>query len=170
MGEQQRFAKLFRTMQLNSTLFGMVILQIKPQLERVLNLPFDSLTKEIKLTQQLMELFIEYQIPPDLLSYDSNTDLSPSTETTSGTETKVSFGSTNTSSSASASTAISAVKQHVKEIYSILNEKQDDEIEQQLKERVSRDLQGQQSFGGGGGGMFGGGGFGGFGGGGAGFG
>jgi hypothetical protein len=32
--EQQRFAKLFRTMQLNSTLFGMVILQIKPQLER----------------------------------------------------------------------------------------------------------------------------------------
>ena len=100
-----------------------------------------------------MELFIEYQIPPDLLSYDSNTDLSPSTETTSGTETKVSFGSTNTSSSASASTAISAVKQHVKEIYSILNEKQDDEIEQQLKERVSRDLQGQQqSFGGGGGG------------------
>jgi hypothetical protein len=123
----------------------------------VLNLPFDSLTKEIKLTQQLMELFIEYQIPPDLLSYDSNTDLSTSTETTSGTETKVSFGSTNTSSSASASTAISAVKQHVKEIYSILNEKQDDEIEQQLKERVSRDLQGQQSFGGGGGGMFGGG-------------
>ena len=118
----------------------------------VLNLPFDSLTKEIKLTQQLMELFIEYQIPPDLLSYDSNTDLSPSTETTSGTETKVSFGSTNTSSSASASTAISAVKQHVKEIYSILNEKQDDEIEQQLKERVSRDLQGQQGFGGGGGG------------------
>ena len=154
----------------------------------VLNLPFDSLTKEIKLTQQLMELFIEYQIPPDLLSYDSNTDLSPSTETTSGTETKVSFGSTNTSSSASASTAISAVKQHVKEIYSILNEKQDDEIEQQLKERVSRDLQGQQqsfggggggntgSFGFGGGGNSGGGGFGstgntgGFGGGGAGFG
>ena len=136
----------------------------------VLNLPFDSLTKEIKLTQQLMELFIEYQIPPDLLSYDSNTDLSPSTETTSGTETKVSFGSTNTSSSASASTAISAVKQHVKEIYSILNEKQDDEIEQQLKERVSRDLQGQQqsmgdnnmfsSFGFGGGGNSGGGGFG----------
>lgn len=102
-----------------------------------------------------MELFIEYQIPPDLLSYDSNTDLSPSTETTSGTETKVSFGSTNTSSSASASTAISAVKQHVKEIYSILNEKQDDEIEQQLKERVSRDLQGQPGFGfGGGGGVY----------------
>ena len=41
--EQQRFAKAFRSMQLNSTLFGIVVIQIKPQLERVLNLPFDSL-------------------------------------------------------------------------------------------------------------------------------
>ncbi|CAE7799825.1 unnamed protein product [Symbiodinium sp. CCMP2592] len=67
--EQQRFAKAIRSMQLESTLFGLVIVHIKPQLEKVLNLPSDSLTKEIKLTQDLMQLFIKYQIPSDLLSF-----------------------------------------------------------------------------------------------------
>jgi len=33
-------------------------------------LPEDSLTKEIQLTQDLLELFIRYQIPSDLISYD----------------------------------------------------------------------------------------------------
>merc|ERR1719443_1611643 len=55
--EQQRFAKAFRSMQLESTLFGIVVVQIKPQLEKVLNLAPDSLAKEIKLTQDLMEMF-----------------------------------------------------------------------------------------------------------------
>merc|ERR1740127_364420 len=68
--EQQAFAKAFRSMQLESTLFGILVIQIKPQLEKVLNLPEDSLTKEIKLTQELMQLFIKYQIPSDLLAFD----------------------------------------------------------------------------------------------------
>jgi hypothetical protein len=68
--EQQRFAKAYRAMQLESTLFGIVIIQLKPQLERVLNLPNDSLTKEIALTEELLELFIKYQIPSDQLSYE----------------------------------------------------------------------------------------------------
>ncbi len=58
--EQQAFAKAFRSMQLESTLFGVLVIQIKPQLEKVLNLPSNSLTKEIKLTQDLMQLFIQY--------------------------------------------------------------------------------------------------------------
>merc|ERR1719502_658220 len=70
--EQQAFAKAFRSMQLESTLFGILVIQIKPQLERVLRLPDDSLTKEIKLTQELMQLFIKYQIPSDLLAFDPN--------------------------------------------------------------------------------------------------
>ena len=70
--EQQRFAKAYRGMQLEATLFGVCVVQIKPQLERVLNLPADSLTKEIKLTQDLLELFVEYQIPGDLLSYQAD--------------------------------------------------------------------------------------------------
>ncbi|CAJ1338042.1 unnamed protein product [Effrenium voratum] len=68
--EMQSFAKSFRSMQLESTLFGVVVVQIKPQLEKLLNLAEDSLTKEIKLTQDLMELFMKYQIPSDLLSFD----------------------------------------------------------------------------------------------------
>jgi hypothetical protein len=60
--EQQRFAKAFRAMQLESTLFAVCVVQIKPQLERLLCLPPGALTKEIQLTQQLMELFIEYQV------------------------------------------------------------------------------------------------------------
>merc|ERR1719502_1068608 len=72
--EQQSFAKAFRAMQLESTLFGLLVVQIKPQLEKVLNLPDDSLTKEIKLTQDLMQLFIKYQIPSDLLAFDGAMD------------------------------------------------------------------------------------------------
>merc|ERR1719428_2194428 len=68
--EQQRFAQAFRSMQLESTLFGILVVQIKPQLEHVLNLLPDSLSKEIKLTQDLMEMFVKYQIPSDLLSFD----------------------------------------------------------------------------------------------------
>ena len=78
--EQQRFARAFRGMQLASTLFGVCIIQIKPQLEKLLNLPADSLTKEIRLTQDLMELFIKYQVPSDLLSYAGPTEASDSTK------------------------------------------------------------------------------------------
>ena len=67
--EQQAFAKMFRGMQLASTLFGVCVIQIKPQLERLLKLENESLTKEIRLTQELLELFIKYQIPSDLLSF-----------------------------------------------------------------------------------------------------
>lgn len=75
--EQQRFARAFRGMQLESTLFGVCVIQIKPQLEALLNLPPDSLTKEIKLTQDLLSLFIEYQIPSDLISYDGPAEAPP---------------------------------------------------------------------------------------------
>jgi hypothetical protein len=57
-------------MQLESTLFGVCVVQIKPQLERLLRLPDDALTKEIQLTQDLLNLFIEYQVPSDMLSFD----------------------------------------------------------------------------------------------------
>ena len=75
--EQQRFATAFRSMQLESTLFGVCVIQIKPQLEKLLKLPPDSLTKEIKMTQELLSLFIEYQIPSDLVSYDGPEEAPP---------------------------------------------------------------------------------------------
>ena len=61
--EQQRFARAYRQMQLASSVFGVCVIQIKPQLEALLCLPPDALDKEMKLTQDLMELFIEYQVP-----------------------------------------------------------------------------------------------------------
>ncbi len=75
--EQQRFAKAFRSMQLESTLFGVCVVQIKPQLERLLGLPEDGLTKEIRLTSDLLELMMKYQIPSDLLSFDGAATASP---------------------------------------------------------------------------------------------
>jgi hypothetical protein len=68
--EQQEFAKAFRTMQLESSVFAVCVIQLKPQLERLLGLPDGSLTKEIQLTQDLMSLFVDYQIPSDLLSFE----------------------------------------------------------------------------------------------------
>jgi hypothetical protein len=72
--EQQRFAKAFRGMQLESSVFGVCVIQMKPQLQALLGLPSDALTKEMQLTQDLMELFVEYQVPSDLLSYDGEHD------------------------------------------------------------------------------------------------
>jgi len=72
--EQRRFAQAYRAMQLEGSVFGVLVLQLKPQLERVLNLPADALTKEIALTQTLMRLFVEFQIPSGLLSYDGDDD------------------------------------------------------------------------------------------------
>jgi len=68
--EQQQFAKSFRDMKLSSSVFGVCVVQLKPQLELLLGLPDKSLTKEIRLTQDLLSLFIDFQIPSDLLSYD----------------------------------------------------------------------------------------------------
>jgi len=73
--EQQRFAKAFRAMQLGSSVLGVCVIQIKPQLEKLLNLPPDALTKQMKLTQDLMKLFVEYQVPSDLLSYENEDDV-----------------------------------------------------------------------------------------------
>lgn len=59
----------FFFLQLSSTLFGVCVLQVKPQMERLLKLQDDALTKEIRMTQNLMQLFMQYQIPSDLLSF-----------------------------------------------------------------------------------------------------
>src|SRR5690606_15689801 len=103
--EQQRFAKAFRSMQLESTLFGVCVIQIKPQLEKVLNLAPDSLTKEIQLTQDLMKLFIEYQIPTDLMSFEGDRD-------------------------ASAATRLEAVRGHVKALNDMISGEQNKSLDQ----------------------------------------
>jgi hypothetical protein len=112
--EQQAFAKAFRSMQLESTLFGIVCIQIKPQLEKVLNLQGDSLTKEIKLTQELMELFITYQIPSDLLAFDEHNTVNEDGLTV------VAGG---------AADKLKAVKRHVAAMYEMINKSKQEEIQ-----------------------------------------
>eukprot|EP00981_Chlorochromonas_danica_P012157 scaffold4581_cov209-Ochromonas_danica.AAC.1 len=116
--EQQAFAKAFRAMQLESTLFGIVTVQIKPQLEKVLNLQPDSLTKEIKLTQDLMELFIDYQIPADLLSFDESTKGSDGSSSVTGEE------------------RLMKVKEHVKQMKAMLADLKGEEVNTKQTERA----------------------------------
>jgi len=66
--EQEQFCKAYREMQLANSLFGVCVVQIKPQLETLLNLPEKSLDKEIALVQHLLQLLMKYQISPDLLA------------------------------------------------------------------------------------------------------
>jgi hypothetical protein len=108
--EQQRFAKAYRGMQLEGTLLGVLVLPIKPQLEVVLKLPSDILTKEIRLTQDLMELFIKYQIPSDLLSFDE----------------KLSNGE-------SPNARLAAVKEHVRNMLTVISESKVIEMKDKIR-------------------------------------
>jgi hypothetical protein len=113
--EQQRFCKAFRSMQLGSTLFGVCVIQIKPQLEKVLNLPSDALTKEIQLTQDLMKLFIEHQIPSDLLSYDEQSGWEDAAGSQRSTDVKVSH-----------------VQENVKKMLEIIKSESDKQIAEEV--------------------------------------
>uniref|UniRef100_A0A7S3K0U3 Uncharacterized protein n=1 Tax=Aureoumbra lagunensis TaxID=44058 RepID=A0A7S3K0U3_9STRA len=80
--EQRAFCEAFRAMQLSSSLCGLVVIQLKPAIEKVLNLPDGALTKEIALTDQLLNFFIEYQISTDMLAYDGPQDVDKATKLT----------------------------------------------------------------------------------------
>ena len=69
---RQRFCKAYRSKQLASSVFAICTIEVKAQMEKVLNLPQNSLTKELSLTKSLTDLFITYQISPDLLSFDGD--------------------------------------------------------------------------------------------------
>eukprot|EP01060_Flectonema_neradi_P035949 TRINITY_DN6758_c1_g1_i1.p1 TRINITY_DN6758_c1_g1~~TRINITY_DN6758_c1_g1_i1.p1 ORF type:complete len:918 (+),score=233.46 TRINITY_DN6758_c1_g1_i1:49-2802(+) len=116
--EQQRFAKAYRSMQLESTLFGCCVINIRPQLERVLNLPEDSLTKEIALTQDITNLFIEYQISADLLSYQP----------------------TDVSSTASVEMKVKEVKSHVDAMKEMIETQKREELEKEEQKKKAAKL------------------------------
>jgi len=119
--EQQRFAKAFRSMQLEGTVFGLLTIQLKPQLEKLLKLPNDSLTKEIKLTQDLLELFTKYQIPSDLLTYDGDSE-------------------------ADLETKLGKVKEHVKAIMDMLEATKSKELDETVKEFVQNEMEDTESY------------------------
>jgi gas vesicle protein len=125
--EQQRFARSFRQKQLSSSIFGIMIIQLKPQLELLLNLPKDSLTKEVKLTQSLLELFIEYQIPSDLLTYD------PAAAADDGVLVNASGDSND-----SVSDKVSAVKRYVKNVEEMIKEAKTKVVEEETRKAEMR--------------------------------
>ena len=125
--EQQRFAKSYRSMQLEATLFGLCVIQIKPQLERVLNLPSDSLTKEIRLSQDLLELFSTYQISSDLLSFQCD-DCEDSDEIS----TKV---------------KVDQVRSHVAAMKEIIKTSKEEELEEEKRKAEIAKQSAIQSFG-----------------------
>ena len=94
-------------------MFGLLTIQLKPQLEKLLKLPADSLTKEIELTQDLLKLFIDSQIPSDLLSFDGDQEA----------EVKV---------------KIDSVKDHVKSIMDILDKTKKDQLEETTAEFIQK--------------------------------
>ena len=106
--EQKRFATAFRGMQLESSVFGVCVIQLKPQMEVLLNLPDGALTKEIRLTQDLTSLFVEYQIPSDLLSFDGDKD-------------------------SSVQVKVDVVKAHVKAVLDVINDAKRSELEEVAK-------------------------------------
>jgi hypothetical protein len=110
--EQQEFCRAFRGMQLESTQFGVVVIQIQPQLEKLLNLAPNSLGKEIALQEQLMELFIKYQIPSDLLAFEE------SAEEISERDPR----------------RLEAVRAHVKAMYDMINAEKDRELNETRQE------------------------------------
>jgi protein subunit release factor A len=83
----------------------------------VLNLSMDSLTKEIKLTQELMELFIKYQIPSDLLSYDEQSGNEDGFEAV-----------------ATSSVRLSSVKENVRAMNEMIKAAKDEELSQRKQE------------------------------------
>ena len=102
--------------QLEGTVFGLLTIQLKPQLEKLLKLQDGSLTKEIQLTQDLLRLFIEYQVPSDLLSYEGDTE-------------------------ADVAARLSQVKGHVKSIMEMIEKTKKDQLEETAKEFVQGHLE-----------------------------
>ncbi|CAE7601384.1 TRPT1 [Symbiodinium microadriaticum] len=127
-------------MQMQHTLFGVCVIQIKPQLEKVLNLPPDSLTKEIALTEDLMELFIDYQIPTDLLS-------SESAAAAGGQIDSGGDSSKTIQESGVAAGAIAEVKANVAAIQSMISRAKEKELEEKkMADEMLNKLQKQKVF------------------------
>ena len=68
---QREFCESFRKMQLANSLFTVLIVQVGPQLEAVLNIPRGGLVREIKLQRDLMKLMCGSNgVPSDHLRYE----------------------------------------------------------------------------------------------------
>lgn len=128
--EQQHFASSFRSMQLDSSVVGVCVVQIKPQLEKLLGLPPHALTKEMKLTEDLTELFVEYQIPSDLVSCDL--DSGGAVVVDGGNHNNTAGGSTIVDR-AWIKDRVDNVREHVESVLGVIAAQKQEQLEEQEK-------------------------------------
>ena len=69
---QQRFARSYRALQMEATLLGVCVIQVKPLLEKALRLPAGSLVQEITLVDDALHL-LENGVPCSQLAYSNDT-------------------------------------------------------------------------------------------------
>ena len=115
---QQRFARAYRALQMEATLFGICVVQVKPLLERALNLPEGSLTQEIALTQAALQLLTTNGIPCDQLAYQND--------------------GLDADDTIPASQKVAAVQHHVAVMQEMIQTMKDEQLEAEEKERKSR--------------------------------
>jgi len=72
--EQQRFVNAYRNMQLSKSVFGICVIHVQPQLEKILRLPSGSLQQEMKLATDLISAMLEHSATPAHLCYDGDID------------------------------------------------------------------------------------------------
>ena len=76
--EQRQFALAYKNIQLANSLFGVLLVPLIPNLEKLVNLPEDSLLSEVQLVTDLVEIFSKFQVSGDLIAFceeDLPTDL-----------------------------------------------------------------------------------------------
>ena len=112
---QQRFARAYRALQMEATLFGICVVQVKPLLERALNLPEGSLTQEIALTQAALQLLTTNGIPCDQLAYQND--------------------GLDADDTIPASQKVAAVQHHVAVMQEMIQTMKDEQLEAEEKER-----------------------------------
>ena len=117
--EQQAFVKAYRGMQLKETLFAMCVVQVRPQLESVLNLPAGALTKEIRLTEELLDLFMSHEVAADLLSFEAEDPFADDDDV-------------------ACKVKVDAVKGHVAGVKAALDASRDEEVVQAKREEAVR--------------------------------
>ena len=115
---QQRFARAYRALQMEATLFGICVVQVKPLLERALNLPEGSLTQEIALTQAALQLLTTNGIPCDQLAYQND--------------------GLDADDTIPASQKVAAVQHHVAVMQEMIQTMKDEQLEAEEKKRKSR--------------------------------
>jgi primosomal protein N' len=58
---------MYREMQISNTVFGVLVLSVKPQMEKILSAPRGCFSRELLLMRAATELLLQYHLSPDLI-------------------------------------------------------------------------------------------------------